>query len=167
MPLDATLAGSSSTSYMTLADANAMATNFGLTNWATLTDAQKSAALFRATVDIDSHRVHDPLPFVIGQSLLFPRETDLIGTTSNAMIPKPVLWACMFQADYHGMNGETDRKNWEGAKGDALKDSGKGSPLCPRAWAAFSKYVSRCGSYVNTYPQSDVYMRLFALFTME
>ena len=166
MPLDATIAGPTSTSYLALTDANTMATNFGLSNWPSLTDDQKNEALLRATCDIESHRIHDPAPFDPKQSLTFPRMNDCSVTTGLPLIPPPVLWAVMFQADYYGLNGESDRKNWEGAKGDALKDSGRGSPLCPRAWAAFSKYVSRCGQYVNTYQATDVYLRLFALFNI-
>lgn len=165
--LNATVASVDANSYLSLADANAMAVNFGLLNWARLMDDQKCVALIRAAIDVDSHRIHDNAPWRVGQTFVFPRETDVLTFGTAPIIPKPVLWAVMYQADYLGMNGEADRKNWEGAKGDALKDSGRGSPLCPRAWAAFSKYVSRCGNFVNEYPNSDAYMKLYAILGVQ
>lgn len=140
--LVATPGSTTANSYLNLDAADSMAVIVGLTGWASLTSEAKEAALIRATMDVDTHRFHSPVRYFMTQALSFPREKDLL------VIPKPILWACFFQADYIATSGEYDQKKYEGAKGSPLPGAGTGSPLCPRAFAMVEKYISRVASYV-------------------
>jgi len=139
--LDATVAGSDADSYVTLTEAKAIATAVGLAGLSAKTDAEFDIALRRACLDVDSHRFHDQVPSVDTQALKFPREKD------SDTIPRDVKWAQVLQADWIAVVGESDRKQWEGAKAGPLKNSGAGSPLCPRAFAVLRQYVSNVGTY--------------------
>lgn len=141
MALDATPAGVDADSYLTVADADTLAGKIGLPNWTGLTEGQKEEALRRSALEIDAHRFHSPDPYVEGQARCFPREVD------EGVIPKRVEWAALFQAEWLATSGESDRKQWEGAKAAPLKDARVGSPLCPNALLQLGKLISRTGSY--------------------
>lgn len=141
MALDATVSGSTSDSYVTLTEANALASQAGLTSWASKSDAEKEAALRLAVEDINGHRFFDQVLAVETQRLIFPRYKD------NAAIPYQVKKAQVYQADWIAVVGESDRKQWEGARAAPLKDAGVGSPLCPRAFALLAPFISRSGEY--------------------
>lgn len=143
MALDATVSGSTSDSYVTLTEANALASQAGLTSWASKSDAEKEAALRLAVEDINGHRFFDQVLAVETQRLIFPRYKD------NAAIPYQVKKAQVYQAEWIAVGGlyETNRKNWEGARAAPLKDAGVGSPLCPRAFALLAPFISRSGEY--------------------
>jgi len=143
MPLDATVSGTASDSYLTLSDANTLATSNGLSVWSGKTDGEKEVALRRASQEIDSHRVHDPAPGRTGQARLFPRSKDA------GVIPAAVKLAVLYQADWIATSGESDRKQWEGAKAGPVKDAGGGSPLCPRAFAIFARFIARTAEYTD------------------
>lgn len=173
--LDATPFGPDANSYIDLATANSMATSVGLTKWAALSDGDKTAGLIRATLDVDSHHFHHntpwniqiitglPIPITVGgipvsqvlpytvdldpqiyvktQALAFPRRID------RGVIPNPVKWAQLYQAEFIACSGEYDRKQWDGANAAPLTDSKIGSPLCPRALTMIAKFISRAGGY--------------------
>lgn len=138
--LDATIGGSTADSYLTLTDANTLAANYGLSQWASKSDAEKETALRRATSDIDSHQFSDARKSA-SQALTFPRGPDL------GVIPPPIRLACIYQAEFIAVSGEYDRKQWEGVKGAPLKDAGNGSPLCPRAFAMLARFITRVGEF--------------------
>ena len=141
MPLDATVSGTAADSYLNLVEANTLAANYGLSVWSGKTDQEKEIALRRAALEIDSHRVHDPAPAKTGQSRLFPRSKDA------GLIPEAVKHAAILQADWIATSGESDRKSWEGAKAGPVKDAGNGSPLCPRAFSIFARFIARTAEY--------------------
>lgn len=139
--LDSTLYGVSSESYLSVAEADALAIELGLTVWAAKTTEQKEAALRVGTQDIDSHRVHNPIRYQWNQALKFPRTDDC------GAIPREIKRALMYQAEWIAVSGETDRKLWEGASAAPLSEAGNTSPLCPRAMTIFAPYISRVGRY--------------------
>lgn len=141
MALDATPGGTAADSYLELEEADALAESLGLSSWAEKADAEKEAALRAAALEIDAHRFHHGTPYAEGQARAFPREKD------EGAIPEPVKVAAMYQAEWNAVTGEGDRKLWEGKKAGALKDSGNGSPLCPKALAQLSRFISRVGTF--------------------
>lgn len=76
MALDATLAGASSNSYITLAEAETFSSQFyNLTAWSTATSGNQEAALMEACTEIESYRLRFN-PSVSTQALHFPRDVD-------------------------------------------------------------------------------------------
>lgn len=141
MALDATPGSATADSYLTVAAADTMATNFGLGGWAAKTTAQKEAALRQAALDVDGHRFHRQEPYATGQARIFPRVVDA------GVIPAAVELAAMFQADFLASHGEWDRKDWEGAKAAPHPAAGAGSPLCSRAFKVLSRWIARVGEF--------------------
>jgi hypothetical protein len=168
MAIVATAASPTANSYIDLATADSMAASAGLSRWAEATEDARNAALIRAAVDVDTHRFHhatpwnidplcgqidnmpvgllanadlDPSTYVRKQALIFPRRVD------RGVIPNPIKWCQMFQAEFIATSGEYDRKQWEGANAAPLADSKVGSPLCPRALSMISRFISRAGAY--------------------
>jgi hypothetical protein len=141
MALNATPGSATADSYLTVAAADTMATNFGLGGWATKTTAQKEAALRQATLDVDGHRFHNQVKWTAGQSRVFPRVVDV------GVIPADVELATMFQADFLASHGEWDRKDWDGAKAAPHPASGAGSPLCNRAFKVLARWIARTGEF--------------------
>ena len=135
-------------SYVTVAEADTMAANAGLTGWTGKSDDEKKAALRRAAIEIDSHRFHDQVPWADGQARAFPRAKDL------GVIPAAVQWTQVFQADFLAASAGYDASKWEGAKGAPMKDAGMGSPLCPLAFRTLARLISRAGGYSPlTFPE--------------
>lgn len=121
MTLDATVGGSSSDSYITVADADTYAAarlDGRFTGpWTALTGGggttTKEKALKQATVDIDAFVQHAP-PWSTSQALLFPRGVagflggpgssagggDVDPVTGDPFIPKEVRRACFEQATF-------------------------------------------------------------------
>ena len=80
MSLDATLAGASSNSYITLAEAETFSSQFyNLTAWSTATSGNQEAALMEACTEIESYRLRFN-PSVSTQALHFPRDIDYDST---------------------------------------------------------------------------------------
>ena len=141
MALDSTVAGANAESYLSVADADALAAALGLSAWAGKTTQQKETALRRATGQIDAHRFHHPKTFSVTQRLAFPRERD------GGTIPEAVKRATISQAEFLAVVGDGDRGKWEGPQAAPVKDAGNGSPLCREAFHHLARYVSRAGSY--------------------
>ena len=139
--IEATPGAPGADSYLSLADAEDLASRVSLGAWAGKSDAEKSAALRRATIDIDSHRFHSPEPMNAGQALAFPRSKD------NGSIPGAVKWSAIFQADFILAGAGYDGGKWEGATAGANKRAGMGSPLCPAAFRTLSRFISQAGGY--------------------
>lgn len=73
--IDATASGTSSNSYVTLAEANQYFDDRpGSTTWTSATDDQKSQALLYATKMIDKLNAFQGEKSVVGQALAFPRQ---------------------------------------------------------------------------------------------
>lgn len=80
MSLDATLAGASSNSYITLAEAETFSSQFyNLTAWSTATSGNQEAALMEACTEIESYRLRFN-PSISTQALHFPRDIDYDST---------------------------------------------------------------------------------------
>lgn len=141
MALNATPGSTTADSYLTVAAADTMATNFGLGGWAAKTTAQKEAALRQAALDVDGHRFHRQEKWTSSQARLFPRVVDV------GAIPAAVELASMFQADFLASHGEWDRKDWEGAKAAPHPAAGAGSPLCPRAFKVLARWIAKVGEF--------------------
>ncbi|MEA2676399.1 MAG: putative DnaT-like ssDNA binding protein [Chloroflexota bacterium] len=103
MTLDTTVAGASAKSYLSVADADALAADdLGpeAESWlAAVTDA-KEKALKRATREIDAYLRSGWTPYVATQALLFPRAVDYAGTPAAPVIPTSVKRACYEQATF-------------------------------------------------------------------
>lgn len=103
MALDATIAGAAANSYLTIAAADLLAVNDLGRNkdaWASASDAEKEAALIRATEDIDESIGRVPYTYSLTQALLFPRATDLVYGTSTPMLPVRLQRATYLQAAF-------------------------------------------------------------------
>ena len=106
MALDATVAGASANSYLTVEDADALArADLGpqADRWLhpSTTLADKEKALQRATREIDAYV--DRLgvaPYSADQALLFPRETDVAGDPLAPFLPRSIKQAAYEQATY-------------------------------------------------------------------
>ncbi|HEY3321720.1 MAG TPA: DnaT-like ssDNA-binding protein [Planctomycetota bacterium] len=134
-----TESGADSNSYISLSEAKTLAAQMGLASWTGKTDQQIDQALLRACIEIEAHRFHNAVKDVAAQALTFPRKVDYA-------TPDVVRLAQVYQADWLMVNGEADRKQWEGAKASPM-DAGVGSPLCPRAFTVLAKLISRVGSF--------------------
>lgn len=99
--LDATVAGTTATSYLTVAEANALAAiDLGrdAVEWSRATVDEKERALQLATADIDAEYGRDATPFLAGQALVFPRSTDVSG--AEPFLPAGLRRATWAQAKY-------------------------------------------------------------------
>lgn len=109
MALDATPAGASADSYLSVATADALAGNdLGgfVDEWLAAVLAMKEKALKTATRMIDAYIVGDDLsPYADTQSLLFPRSWDT-STAGAPIIPKRLAFATYEQAKHLIANAE-------------------------------------------------------------
>jgi hypothetical protein len=103
MALDATVAGPSANSYLSVAAADAFALeDIGLAKaaWIAATDEDKEAALIRATEEIDGLIGETSSKADPAQALLFPRLDDVAYGTSTFIIPGRLEKATYLQAAY-------------------------------------------------------------------
>lgn len=135
MALDATPGGLASNSYLTVADANAIATELGVgedgTAWLAASSPDKERALLRATTEIDSYVGGVGLRWEPLQALLFPRASDL-DFMDAAYIVRDVELATYWQAVHVLRNADViDRANARRAKGmiSFSDDDGSGSMM--------------------------------------
>lgn len=103
MTLDATVAGASANSYLTVAAADALAeSDMGpeAVKWldANTTVVERERALKRATREIDGYVRTGWLPYAGTQALRFPREID--AASGVAYIPSDITMATYHQAAY-------------------------------------------------------------------
>lgn len=105
MAIDATVAGATADSYLTVAAADAYAAaDLGpdVDAWLAATLANKEAALKLATADIDAEYGRDVIRYSTTQALVFPRSTDVVATV--ATLPAGVKRATWEQAKYRYAN---------------------------------------------------------------
>lgn len=118
MALDATVAGAAADSYLTVAQADALATaDVGpeAEGWTAATLDQKERALKRATRDLDNHLRSGWPTYSATQALLFPRLIDRNAT--GPVLPRGVRTACYEQATYVLANAKVlDRANTRRAR---------------------------------------------------
>lgn len=133
MALDATPGGLTSDSYLTVADADAIAASQGLgeasTAWLAADDGVKEKALRRATSEIDAHVGTAGYRWLVNQPLLFPRVTDLDALELPYII-HDVAMATYWQAVHLLQNSDLlDRANARRARGliSFSDDDGSGS----------------------------------------
>lgn len=109
MALDATVAGVSANSYLSIAAADLLAaadTGPEVTAWTAATTDQKERALKRATREIDAFLRSGWLRYGAAQSvafvqaLLFPRAIDVSGSPALPFLPRAVQLATYEQATY-------------------------------------------------------------------
>lgn len=103
MALDSTVAGAQANSYLSVADANALATDdlgSEAIAWLEATHEQREKALKRATREIDGYLRSGWARYSAAQALLFPRAIDYAGTPIAPLIPRNVELACYEQATY-------------------------------------------------------------------
>lgn len=110
MPLDTTIGGAASDSYLSLADAAAFAAaDLGTyaDEWAAADDPTREKALRRATRDIDTFvgSTVEAWDAVTPQKLAFPRWED-VDTNGNPFLPPRLLQATYHQAAYVLANAE-------------------------------------------------------------
>lgn len=108
MTFDATVAGTSADSYITVAVADAFAADdFGgeAERWlsADLATAQRERLLKRATREIDGYLRASWTTYLATQALSFPRNVD--ATASVPFVPQDIQWATYAQAAYILKNG--------------------------------------------------------------
>lgn len=111
MTLDATVAGATANSYLTVAAADALAAaDLGrqATAWTAATTDQKERALKRATREIDQHFPTTGLwvRYDADQALLYPRPQDATGVPLVPYIHANVQLACYHQASYLVVNAD-------------------------------------------------------------
>lgn len=103
MPLDATPGGVAADSYLTVADADALAAARGLgraaTAWLAASNDDKEKALRQATTDIDTVASTAGLRYAFDQALVFPRVVDVDGLGAAYIVPN-VRLATYEQAIY-------------------------------------------------------------------
>lgn len=104
MPLDATLAGAAANSYLTVAEADALARDdLGTTaeRWLAAAVPDREKALIRATREIDLF-VADTggARYSATQALLFPRAVDVAGTPALPFLHRSIRAAAYSQAAY-------------------------------------------------------------------
>lgn len=109
MALDTTVGGAAADSYLTVAEADALAGSLRFpfaTEWIAETDQPtKEAKLRQAAIDIGAY-VRVGAPYLVGQALTFPRETDL-DASDDPLIPGAVQRAQAMQAAYLLENAKT------------------------------------------------------------
>jgi len=108
MPLVTTPGGALADSYLSIAEADALA-NSRMTGypvvWLALSVPEKEKALRQATVDVDVH-VRSVPRYSTTQALLFPRGIDFSGSPAVPYIHARVREATYFQAAYLAANRE-------------------------------------------------------------
>lgn len=108
MALVATVAGATSNSYLTVADADALAVaDLGrfAAGWLKATIEDRERALMRATAEIDAFVGYAP-PFTSGQALAFPRPVD-VDDAGSPVLPSRLKRACYLQAAFLVENADT------------------------------------------------------------
>lgn len=108
MALDATVAGSAANSYLTVADADALAAadlGGNAKEWVEATVETKEAALIRATDEIDSTVVRT-VPYSTTQALLFPRLIDVDSIGGSPELPTRLQKATYLQASFLVKNAD-------------------------------------------------------------
>lgn len=106
MAIDATVAGASANSYLTVAEADALAaSDLGpqAERWvaAATTVDLKERALRRATREIDAFLADHPVArYSLTQTLRFPRSTDITGDPATPFLPRTLKDATYEQAAY-------------------------------------------------------------------
>lgn len=102
MPLIATPGAADANSYLTLAEADAIANARGLgraaSGWLSANDADKEKALIQATVDIDAYMATTAVRWSTTQSLVFPRYSDVDTVTHDPYIIMAIQNAAYEQA---------------------------------------------------------------------
>ena len=96
MPIDATISGTDSNSYVTLDEANAyFSTRLHSDTWNSASDADKEAALITSTNIIDWYYNYKGAKTVSTQNLQWPRSGVVVGNTTydSTDLPKEVRWA--------------------------------------------------------------------------
>lgn len=160
MVLDATVAGSSANSYLSVAAADAFAdADIGRLKdaWAAATVETKEAALIRATDEIDAQIVRT-IPYASEQALLFPRLTDQ--ANSAPYLPTRLQKATYLQAIFLVENakllddaaarrarGLVNFSNPDGTSGQVATSPGFGT-LHPRVEAMLDEFTA--GAVVAT-----------------
>jgi len=111
--LDATVGGAAANSYLTVAEADAIAAqDVGpeVTKWLAASQPEKEAALQRATRELDAYMRTGWQPYSSSQALLFPRIIDQDST--GAYLPRKLQLATYEQSTYVLANaGVLDRAN--------------------------------------------------------
>lgn len=159
MALVADVAGATSNSYLSVADADAIAQAEALGSnvkrWREATLDTKEAALIRATSEIDDFvGFSNPYDPTTPQRLLFPRAGDVDPVTSAAIIPRSLQRATFLQAAYLLANadeidesmarrarGLTNFSNPDGT-GGSLSDTETYGVMHPAAKAALGSLTS-------------------------
>lgn len=105
MALDATVAGASANSYLTVADADVLAPQvLGLGTYADTWQGapidRKELALIRASHDLDRYKRTTSAPYSESQAMVFPRATDYAGDPVAPYIHGNVQRATVAQAAY-------------------------------------------------------------------
>lgn len=162
MAIDATVAGASANSYLTVAEADAFAnSDLGASarDWLSATDDTKEAALIRATEEVDAEIGRVIASAVTGQALLFPRTVD---RTAAGVLALPVRLkrATYLQAAYLVKNadaidlaagvrarGLSNFSNPDGVSGQVADDPSFGA-LHPRAKALLGEFTEGAVSVV-------------------
>ena len=161
MAIDATVAGASANSYLTVAAADLLAASElgrDMKAWSAATVEEKEAALVRATEEVDAEVGRVVYPATATQSLLFPRRTDYVG--SIYFIPARLARATILQAAFLLRNadllddavsfrarGLSNFSNPDGTSGQLADDPSFGR-LHPRARSLLVEFAE--GSVVAT-----------------
>lgn len=101
MTIDATVAGATSDSYVTVAEADALAANDlgrAAIDWTAATVDVKERALKRSAREIDAY-VGSTDPYADTQALGYPRASD-VDATGTAILPAKLKQAAFLQAGY-------------------------------------------------------------------
>lgn len=154
MAIDATVAGASANSYLTVADADVLAASElgrDMRAWASATVEEKEAALIRATDEIDADVGRVAYPATTTQALLFPRRFDV--EASAYFIPARLQRATILQAAFLLRNadvlddavafrarGLSNFSNPDGTSGQLADDPGYGR-MHPRAKALLTEFA--------------------------
>lgn len=154
MAIDATVAGASANSYLTIAAADALASSElgrDMKAWAAATTDEKEAALIRATDEIDADIGRVAYPATTTQALLFPRRTDVV--SSSYVLPTRLQRAVILQAAFLLRNADTlddavafrarglsNFSNPDGTSGQVADDPSFGR-MHPRAKALLTEFA--------------------------
>jgi hypothetical protein len=154
--LDATVAGASADSYLTVDEADAFARTLDAitgAEWLEATLDDKERTLRAATLDVSETRAP---AFSVAQALLYPRAIDAAGDPAVPFLPQSLKRATYYQAVYLLTNAEQLAANeTRRARGMASfqDDDGSGSigpyeGISRRALAALSRLRYRSSRYV-------------------
>lgn len=143
MAIDATVAGAAANSYLTVADADALARNDlgpDATAWLAGPLDSKERALVRATRECDAYARVAGTRFDAAQALLFPRSLDVTSAGVAFLVPNIKL-ACYEQATYVLANAKVlDEASTRRAQGliQFTDDDVSGSPAVDPAYGRMS-----------------------------